>query len=227
MKTEFLQQGFYLVKQAIPKKQIDSLLQALNPLQKESNHYGVRNLMQRVAEIRDLALSPTLHGLTKTIHGDFSQPVRSIFFDKTSQSNWNVAWHQDTSIALKERHAVPGFDLWSEKQGIPHVEPPQEYLNNMVTLRLHLDRSDKDNGVLRVLPGTHRNGRTSSKQLIKQVEQNESNIVECVAEPGDVLIMSPLLFHSSRKAVQTTHRRIVHIEYCSMQLPPPLQWYEA
>ena len=47
-------------------------------------------------------------------------------------------WHQDLSIAVKERHEVAGFGPWSVKEGVP-VQPPVEILESMLTLRLHLD----------------------------------------------------------------------------------------
>ncbi|MBT7442601.1 MAG: hypothetical protein HN790_01375 [Methylococcales bacterium] len=55
---------------------------------------------------------------------------------------------------------------------------------------------------------------------------DNSEIIDCNANPGDVLLMSPLLFHSSRKATEPSHRRIIHIEYSAMSLPVPMEWYE-
>ncbi len=41
--------------------------------------------------------------------------VRAIYFDKTSEANWSVAWHQDKTIAVKEKVNIPGFEPWSIK----------------------------------------------------------------------------------------------------------------
>jgi len=181
--------------------------------------------MNKVPYIRELANSTHLLSVVCEILGDKAKPVRSVFFDKVPEANWNVAWHQDTSIAVKSRHAATGFGPWSIKQGVVHVEPPVEYLANTLTLRIHLDETNSESGVLRVVAGTHSKGRISSKQILDTVEHAE--IIECNAKPGDVLLMSPLLFHSSRKATAPSHRRIVHIEYTALALPTPLEWYES
>jgi hypothetical protein len=54
-------------------------------------------------------------------------------------ANWKVAWHQDLTIAVRHRIEVPGFGPWSVKDGVPHVRSPIESLEQMLTVRLHLD----------------------------------------------------------------------------------------
>ncbi len=227
MKVKYEKNGFYFIREAISPKDIESLKNELSIFDNEINNYGIRDLFNKVPVIRKMATSDPLINIAKAILGEGAQPVRSVYFDKVPNANWNVAWHQDTSIALKEKHEVEGFSPWSEKQGIIHTEPPEVYLKNMLTLRLHLDIADTETGALRILPGSHQNGRIPSRELIKIIEKSESNIEECIADPGDILLMSPLLFHSSRKAVTPSHRRVIHIEYSAMKLPSPLEWYEA
>jgi len=221
----FERDGHYLLKGLLPPGRIAELLDALAPLAGEINHYGVRNLMQRIPAIRTLATCPPLIDPVRSLLGDQAKPVRSVFFDKTPDANWNVPWHQDTSIALQAQVETPGFEHWSRKHGIIHAEPPEAYLRRMVTLRIHLDPADTASGVLRVISGTHRAGRIHADELLDIVAR--SPVVECNAQPGDVLMMSPLLFHASRKATAPTHRRIIHIEYSAMALPEPLAWHEA
>ncbi len=81
--------------------------------------------------------------------------VRAILFDKTGEANWTVPWHQDRSIAVRERIDAQGFGPWSVKAGIVHVQPPLDLLRQMVTLRFSLDSCDPENGPLRVIPRTH------------------------------------------------------------------------
>lgn len=71
--------------------------------------------------------------------GAGARPVRAVVFDKTPETNWSVAWHQDRTIVVRSRIAVEGFGPWSVKDGLIHVEPPVSVLEGMVTLRLHLD----------------------------------------------------------------------------------------
>lgn len=225
MNQEYEQNGYFMATNIINAAEIKSLIDSFSIFDQEINHYGIRNLMHKVPYIRELALSTPLLSLAKNSLCEGAKSIRAVYFDKLPGANWNVAWHQDTSIAVNTRANIPGFNSWREKQGIMHVEPPEEYLANILTLRIHLDPANTETGVLRVIPGTHRVGRVKSSSILHRVEKSE--VIECTANPGDVLLMSPLLFHSSRKATQPKHRRIIHLEYSAMCLPEPLTWYEA
>jgi hypothetical protein len=139
------------------------------------------------------------------------EPVvaRSILFDKTPEENWPVAWHQDLTIAVRSHADVPGYGPWSVKDGAPHVQPPADLLRNMITIRIHLDDTPADNGALAVAPGSHLHGRISAQDIASHVREP----VICECRPGDVLLMSPLILHSSKRAVAPRRRRIVHFEY--------------
>ncbi len=225
MKQEYSRNGYYLIQGVFSDENVTFLQNELSVFEGKPNNYGIRDLMNKVPYIKRMASSSPLIDIAKEILGDNARPVRSVFFDKIEGANWNVAWHQDTSVALKNKHEVSGFGPWSEKQGVIHAEPPAEYLANTLTLRIHLDKANTETGVLRVVPGTHRGGRVKSSEILTIVDN--STVVECNANPGDVLLMNPLLFHSSRKAIHPRHRRIIHIEYSAMTLPNPLEWYEC
>ncbi|MBL9168973.1 MAG: phytanoyl-CoA dioxygenase family protein [Verrucomicrobiales bacterium] len=151
--------------------------------------------------------------------------VRAIYFDKSSDTNWAVPWHQDLTLAVRARHEVPGFGPWSTKDGISHVQPPVELLEQMITVRLHLDDADASNGALRVLPGSHRWGRLSAERIQRlRAEQPE---FLCLASAGDVLLMRPLLLHASGRSTRGHHRRVLHLEYAGFALPGGLDWNES
>ena len=152
------------------------------------------------------------------------EPVRAILFNKTSEANWPVAWHQDRTIAVKDRIDTPGYGSWTVKGGIPHVQPPAELLDEMATLRVHLDPTPAENGALHMISGSHRHGFITQDE-IATCAKNGSTIAEC--EPGDVLIMRPLLLHSSRRAEIPTNRRVLHFELAPKHLlPASLKWSE-
>lgn len=224
MKLQYEQNGYHLIQNAFIDKDVVTLIEEMSIFDDKINNYGIRDLMNKVPMVKDLANSSPLLLIAKEILGDKAKPIRSVFFDKVPNANWNVAWHQDTSIVVKEKIETAGFNKWREKEGVPHVEPPEKYLSSILTLRIHLDTTNKKNGVLRVVSGSHSDGRVKSDKLIEIVENSE--IIDCNANPGDVLLMSPLLFHSSRKAIEPSHRRIIHIEYSAMSLPESMEWYE-
>jgi len=225
MKVEYKKDGYFMVNNVINANEVKSLIDTLSQFEKEINHYGIRDLMNKVSSIGELAMSDSLLSIAKKILGEEAKPVRAVFFDKLPEANWNVAWHQDTSIVVKEKVETAGFNFWREKHGVMHVEPTEQYLSNILTLRVHLDPANTETGVLRVIPGTHKNGRVGTKSILDTVENSE--VIECTANSGDVLLMNPLLFHSSRKATKPKHRRVIHLEYSSMPLPESLQWYET
>src|SRR5262249_48324765 len=99
---------------------------------------GVRRVLARASKLERWVGSSRLISLVASIIGPGAKVVRSILFDKTREANWDVAWHQDTTIAVEEQVDVPGFGPWSTKGGLPHVRPPAALLEAMLTARVHL-----------------------------------------------------------------------------------------
>ena len=176
-------------------------------------------------QIARLASSKSLLDLVQPHLPAQPRPIRGIYFDKSPETNWMVAWHQDLTLAVRNQLNIPGFGPWSVKEGVPHVQPPVYLLEQMLTIRLHLDDCDEANGALRVIPGSHCSGRLSADAIERF--RNEKPATVCRASAGDVLLMRPLLLHSSGRSTNANHRRIVHIEYGSFALPSGLQWYET
>lgn len=187
--------------------------------------YGGRNLLD-VPEVRNLAAEQSIRAQIEPIVGEAALPVRALFFDKTPEANWPVLWHQDLTIALAQRHDREGWGPWSVKAGVIHVEPPAALLATMLTIRLHLDDCHADNGPLRVVPGSHRQGRLKRDQIQKLRDSSEQ--ITCLAPSGAALLMRPLLLHASAAAKRPDHRRVVHIEYAPADaLPHPMRWAYA
>jgi ectoine hydroxylase-related dioxygenase (phytanoyl-CoA dioxygenase family) len=183
---------------------------------------GARNLLD-LAEVRQLAAHPAMRALADSVLGPSCFAVRALLFDKTPAANWKVIWHQDLTIATTARVEVPGFEPWTEKAGVPHVQPPIAVLEAMLAIRLHLDPCTADNGPVRVLNGTHRLGRLSAAAIEKLREQQIER--DCLVEEGAVLAFRPLLLHASAPSITPRHRRVIHIEYAAHDLPSPLVWH--
>jgi len=193
--------------------------------QRAGKAFGLRNLMTVVPLTRELANSESLRSLVEPVLGSGARVVRTIYFDKHKDANWKVAWHQDLTIAVRGKVDGAGFRAWSIKAGITHVQPPVAVLEQMLTLRVHLDDTDEANGALRVLPGTHRYGRFDPKQI--QYWKQRQNPAICAVKRGGVVLMRPLLLHSSLPSLNPTHRRVLHFEYTSVDLPAGLDWFES
>jgi ectoine hydroxylase-related dioxygenase (phytanoyl-CoA dioxygenase family) len=111
------------------------------------------------------------------------------------------------------------------KDGIPHVQPPVNVLEEMLTIRLHLDDADETNGALRVTPGSHQFGRLTQARVQELCAERSENL--CAISAGGALLMRPLLLHASSRSTSARPRRVVHIEYAARDLPNGLEWYDA
>jgi len=220
--------GFAIAPRVFPAESIAAVLEQFKDVPRSEStrrrgqsDFGIRNLLEVVPYVRQVADSPSIRSLAESIAGVGARVVRAIFFDKTAEANWKVAWHQDLTIAVSQRIEVPGFSSWSSKANVAHVQPPTSILEQLLTLRLHLDAADEQTGALKVIPGSHKHGRLSADE-IEQFKQT-AKPVTCAVEEGDVLLMRPLLLHAS-SASTAVHRRVIHLEFSSTALPGGLEW---
>lgn len=177
--------------------------------------YGARNLLRLWPESVELLRAEPLHSRLLSLLGPTAGAVRGLYFDKPPGHSWALPWHKDVSVAVKAHGPSGVFSKPTVKAGVPHVEGPDELLQTMLTVRIHLDPMTPDNGPLRVIPGSHRG------------DDREPVTLHCNA--GDVLLMRPLLTHASGHSRDDTplHRRIVHLECAaSPNLPDGYDWHD-
>lgn len=224
--------GYVIVEDVIDEAQRASLSAELSAIdaaatvvRRTSRGAGLRDLMNVVPATRALADAQGLRALVEPVLGTSARVVRGILFDKTADANWKVAWHQDVTIAVRERRDAEGFGAWSVKAGVTHVQPPAAVLERMLTLRVHLDTADETNGALQVLAGSHADGRLSAEQIDERRTRCAPTL--CRVGRGGVLAMRPLLLHASSRAALPCRRRVLHFEYAAAELPEGLEWYES
>ena len=173
---------------------------------------GARNLLRMWPSVVELA---RLCPITELL-GPEAGVVRALYFDKPPGHGWALPWHKDYNIAVRTHGKIGTFSKPTTKAGVPHVEAPVELLETMVTVRVHLDDMNDQNGPLRVIPGSHR-------------ERDSRPPVAIHCRSGDVLLMRPLLTHSSAhcEAACVQHRRIVHLECApTPHLPDGYEWQD-
>ncbi|HUJ72241.1 MAG TPA: phytanoyl-CoA dioxygenase family protein [Verrucomicrobiae bacterium] len=223
--------GYAVVPDVVTAETVASLVEAMEhgapgsgALRRGTAVYGARNLLRENPAVRALADSETVRSLVESVLGTSAFAVRGLFFDKTPSANWPVAWHQDRTIAVREKHDVPGFGPWTVKAGVPHVQPPPEILENMLTVRVHLDECDETNGPLQVVAGSHRGGFLDNEAIRSCI--TDTHPVSCLVPRGGAVLMRPLLVHCSARATRPHHRRVVHLEFAARLLPGGLEWFE-
>lgn len=138
--------GFEVLENFISPDEVASLIASVQGDKLGVARGGIRNAEKKFPAINDLVTSSKLQGSASEYLSAKPNLVRHIFFDKTPENNWLVTWHQDKTIALSGKADIEGWGPWSVKDGTHHVQPPLDVLNNMVTFRIHLDDTTRDNG---------------------------------------------------------------------------------
>ena len=217
--SSFHSQGFQIVRNVFSETELLELRAEADRISTEAESACVRNVVPKSKMFQELAVDQRIAALLP----ENTNLVRSILFDKTPASNWPVQWHQDLTIAVREKIEMEGYGLWSLKGNIPHVQPPLSVLESMVTIRIHLDPTTEENGALKVISESHRDGIHPKKNF---TEKEQQNCVTCECNPGDILLMRPLIWHSSARSTSPSHRRILHFEFAKPSLlNPRLQWH--
>jgi ectoine hydroxylase-related dioxygenase (phytanoyl-CoA dioxygenase family) len=195
---------------------IEAVLDDLPP-----DRAGVR-LQGRAALAGLLAAAAPIGSVAATALGPDCFPVRAILFDKTQATNWTLGWHQDRTIAVRERAEVPGFGPWTRKGGMVHVAPPAAVLARMVTLRIHLDPVPDTNAPLLIARGSHRLGAVAEREIDEIVA--ESDVFACLAERGDIWLYATLILHASAASARPARRRVLQVDYAAKPLPGGLHY---
>lgn len=218
--------GFTVIEDALDTDAIHRLIRGVvvATREKAGNRHGLRNLFDQVPETRGLVTNTRIAALVEAVLGPSAFAVRAILFDKLEGANWHVGWHQDQAIAIKQHAEAPGFGPTSTKHGVPHTRGSAEVLEQMLAVRIHLDDCGPDNGPLRCVPASHRQGRLNPDQSLACRDRLGERT--CTVNRGGVLLMRPLCLHASSPAAQPQHRRVIHIEFAACELPAPLAWFE-
>jgi ectoine hydroxylase-related dioxygenase (phytanoyl-CoA dioxygenase family) len=206
-------EGFEIIPKFVPARTILDLGRSLETVSATKSRAGMRNAL-RLPAVHDLAKDEKLVTLARHALGNGAIPFRATLFDKSPQSNWLVAWHQDTVLPLQERKDAPGWGPWSVKEGVTCAHAPASALEQVLAIRVHLDDSVEENGPLRVLPGSHTTGVLSDDAIHDLSIKTPA--VGCYVSSGGILLMSPLTVHASSKAKsKNVRRRVLHIEYAA------------
>jgi len=199
--------GYWIQENVISCRECDALIAALSSAKR--SRAGARHLMNNPA-VAELAADRRLLAVAESALGE-AVPYRATLFEKSGKANWLVPWHQDTALSLESSFDAPGWGPWSEKEGILYAHAPAWALSRVMALRLHIDASTRENGPLRVVPGSHTAGVLTDERVLNYVRTHDET--ECTVSKGGVLAIRPLLIHASSKAQALSPRRVLHIEY--------------
>ena len=226
---ELLANGFITIGNIYSPKEVDNILQQISvastdkeTFRKSTDLFAIRQFLKEVPATLNTILNDNFKAVLKSLFGDKYFIVKSIYVDKPQTSNWYVSYHQDLTISVNKKFELEGFEFWTTKQNQFAVQPPLNILKNIVTVRIHLDDTDENNGALKVVPKSHLKGIYRPETIDGTVEQE----VNCNVAKGGIMLMKPLLLHSSGRTTNNRQRRVIHIEFSSQELPSELSWSE-
>ncbi len=217
------EQGYVIVEDVLDAVEVAALGEALADLSLNPRSGGHRNLLAR-PEIAGLCRQPRLAERVCDLLGEQAFAYKATLFDKTPEANWKVAWHQDLSIPVRGEWRPANWKGWSVKADVLHAQPPAELLERVLAVRVHLDDCDAANGALRVIPGSHRDGRLDDNGIERWKAADAA--VRCDVQAGGLLLMRPLIVHASSAGDAPAHRRVLHLEFAGEDLPDGLEWAE-
>ena len=88
------EQGFAIVPRVLRQSEQRQLIEALGPV----DGAGRRGVLS-AAVVAQWASSARLLGIVGPHLSFDPRPVRAIYFDKSTDANWLVPWHQDLTLA--------------------------------------------------------------------------------------------------------------------------------
>lgn len=219
MNPKLKELGFWIEESVLSGPECERLTAALSCSFEGRGRAGARNLMRHAA-VASIASDARLLAIARrALGGGGAVPFRATLFEKSERARWLVAWHQDTALPLEARFEAEGWGSWSRKAGVAYALAPAWALARVAALRVHLDASALDNGPLKVIPGSHAFGVLTPEEVSTYARARGH--VECLVGRGGVLVMSPLLVHSSSKSGGGGPRRVLHLEYAdTLELAP-------
>ena len=220
--------GFTIIENVYSTADVNQILSVIElahtereTFRKSKELYAIRQFLKEIPGTANFIFNDNLKELIHLIFGHDYFVVKSIYFDKPETSNWYVSYHQDLTISVDKKHEVENFGPWTVKQNQFAVQPPAEILKSIFTIRIHLDDTNENNGALKVIPGSH-------LKDIMRPETIEPSALQftCNVPQGGIMIMKPLLLHSSGRTTNGKKRRVIHIEFSNQELPGELNWAE-
>lgn len=228
-KQYFLEKGLTVINSVFSDDEIEKMIKCIQNadtsrenFRKSDDLFAVRQLLKEIPEIKELIFNDTVKTIIRQLFGEKYFAVKSIYFDKPETSNWYVAYHQDLTISVDKKLEMQGFGPWTTKKNQFAVQPPLPVLENICTIRIHLDDTDEYNGALKVIPGSHTKGIYRTETIDWSTETEKI----CDVRKGGIMIMKPLMLHGSNRTTNDKKRRVIHIEFSDMELPQDLKWSE-
>jgi hypothetical protein len=218
-------QGYQIIPTIFDRSAVNQLLHLIQT-NSYNDGFGIREFLPNNPGIVEELRRNSSFGSLLRVYLTTPTCVRSIYFDKPPKANWVVGWHQDLTMNLR---SLPERSGWQNVRMLKDrivAQPPLRLLEQMVTIRIHLDDTDSTNGALRVVPGVHQEGIIRTDDL--RMETVIKVAVTCQVPRGGGMLMKPLTLHASRRSMGNhASRRVIHLEFANQKTVEGLDLQEA
>lgn len=228
-KSEIEELGFTTIENIYSTEEVQKIIETINQVdtskdtfRKSNDLFAIRQFLKEVPETQKLIFNEKLQKVISELFGKNYFVIKSIYFDKPETSNWYVSYHQDLTISVDKKIELDNFKFWTTKQNQFAVQPPIKILENIYTIRIHLDDTDENNGALKVIEKSHLKKIYRPENIDWKTEKETT----CNVNKGGIMIMKPLTLHSSSRTTNNKKRRVIHIEFSDTNLPNGLNWSE-
>nr|WP_230383923.1 phytanoyl-CoA dioxygenase family protein [Pedobacter endophyticus] len=226
---ELSEVGFTIINNIYTPAEVQKIAEVIDAVdsnkpafRKSKDLFAIRKFLTEVPAAKEHIFNSTLIGTIDEVFGGDYFLVKSIYFDKPEESNWFVSYHQDLTISVDKKVDIDGFGPYTVKPNQFAVQPPLNLLEKNFTIRIHLDDTNEENGALKVIPNSHSKGIYRPEHIDWTVEHE----ISCNVPSGGIMIMKPLLLHSSSRTTNKNRRRVIHLEFSNQPLPAGLNWAE-
>lgn len=233
-KVELEQSGYAITNEIFSAEEVRAIINCIEEFEGNSANsevdsfirtkdlFAIRQLLNHCPALSSLIFNARMKALIKELASEEFSVCKAIYFDKPKASNWFVSYHQDLSVSVTKKAEIEGYKNWTFKRGQFGVEPPTNILDNIITLRIHLDDTDENNGALKVIPNSHLNGVYKLDLIRDKIEDEQI----CRVKKGEVMLMKPLTFHASNRTINDQQRKVIHLEISNQNLQNPIDWKE-
>lgn len=228
-KNDITNLGFTIIENIFSENDVNEIISLIENadaskinFRKSTDLFAIRQFLKEIPKVKNVIFNDKLKEVIHRLFGEKYFIVKSIYFDKPESSNWYVSYHQDLTISVDHKIDADDFKFWTLKQKQFSVQPPLQILKNIYTVRIHLDDTDIHNGALRVIENSH------SKEIFRPefIDWKVEKERVCNVKKGGIMIMKPLILHSSNRTTNDKRRRVIHIEFSDAELPYNLNWAE-
>jgi ectoine hydroxylase-related dioxygenase (phytanoyl-CoA dioxygenase family) len=228
-KHEITEQGFTIINAVYNDFEIEKIITLIEKtnsnkttFRKSKDLFAIRQFHKEIPKALAIIFNDNLKKIMSSYLAEGYFITKSIYFDKPEMSNWFVPYHQDLTINVNKKADLEGYHKWTVKGNQFGVIPPISILENNFTIRIHLDETTQDNGALKVINKSH----TKGIYRLESINFDEEKETICEVKRGGIMIMKPLLWHTSNKTTNNKKRRVIHLEFSNQKLPNEIDWSE-